>query len=84
MLARSPRPVHLLGEGIPYHAKFIPKDDSSVIVTSPEIWRPRAAVVAMLGAAMARQGQFVDPDHFTPTYIRRPEAEEKFEAKHRM
>src|SRR5438094_4413154 len=24
MLASSPRPVHLLGEGIPFHQKFIP------------------------------------------------------------
>ncbi|MEA2735656.1 MAG: tRNA threonylcarbamoyladenosine biosynthesis protein TsaB, partial [Humisphaera sp.] len=33
MLARAPRPVHLLGEGIPYHEKFIPRDDAGVIVT---------------------------------------------------
>jgi tRNA threonylcarbamoyladenosine biosynthesis protein TsaB len=82
MLARAPRPVHLLGEGIPYHEKFIPKHDADVIVTPPELWRPRASVVAQLGAAMARAGEFVDPDRFTPFYIRRPEAEEKYEARH--
>src|SRR5688500_13969911 len=27
MLARSPRPVHLVGEGTPYHRKFIPPYD---------------------------------------------------------
>jgi tRNA threonylcarbamoyladenosine biosynthesis protein TsaB len=84
MLARSPRPVHLLGEGIPYHEKFIPKDDASVIVTAPKMWRPRASVVARLGAAMARAGEFMDPDRFTPIYIRRPEAEEKYEARHQI
>jgi tRNA threonylcarbamoyladenosine biosynthesis protein TsaB len=80
MLQRSPRPVHLLGEGIPYHEKFIPKDDLGVIVTLPETWRARAAVVATIGQAMARRGEFADPDRLTPLYIRKPEAEEKWEA----
>ena len=80
MLHRAPRPVHLLGEGIPYHDKFIPKDDAGVSVTSPESWRARAAVVATIGQAMARRGEFADPDRLTPLYIRKPEAEEKWEA----
>ena len=56
MLERSPRPVHLLGEGIPYHEKFVPKDEQDVIVIPPELWRPRANVVARIGSAMARRG----------------------------
>jgi tRNA threonylcarbamoyladenosine biosynthesis protein TsaB len=80
VLSTSPRPVHLLGEGIPYHEKVIPKDDLSIIVTPPEFWRPRAAVVATLGQAMADRGEFTDPDKLTPIYIRRPEAEEKYDA----
>jgi tRNA threonylcarbamoyladenosine biosynthesis protein TsaB len=80
MLARSPRPVHLLGEGIPHHQKFIPADDASVIVTPAELWRARAAAVADEGARMARAGRFTDPDHLLPVYIRRPEAEEKYSA----
>lgn len=83
MLARAPRPVHLLGEGIPYHQKFIPADDRSVVVTPPECWRPQAAVVARLGRGMAVAGRFTDPDRFTPIYIRKPEAEEKWETLHR-
>jgi tRNA threonylcarbamoyladenosine biosynthesis protein TsaB len=79
MLQRAPRPVHLLGEGIPYHGKFIPKDDPDVIVTPPELWRARAAVVATIGQAMAKRGEFADPDRLTPLYIRKPEAEEKWE-----
>jgi tRNA threonylcarbamoyladenosine biosynthesis protein TsaB len=81
MLGRAPRPVHLLGEGLPYHEKFIPRDDARVIVTSSESWRPRARVVAEIGFRMARAGEFVDPDRFTPIYIRKPEAEEKWEAQ---
>jgi tRNA threonylcarbamoyladenosine biosynthesis protein TsaB len=77
MLAASPRPVHLLGEGIPYHRKFIP-DDATVILTPEASWRARAAVVAALGRAMASTHAFADPLTLTPLYIRRPEAEEKW------
>ena len=82
MLKRSPRPVHLLGEGIPYHREYIP-DEADVIVTDEKLWRPRASVVAKLGFEMARRGEFVDPDRLVPIYIRRPEAEEKWEARSR-
>ena len=71
----------LLGEGIPYHEKFIPKDDPGVLLTEPEAWQARASAVAELGARLAREGQFADPMRLTPIYIRRPEAEEKFEER---
>ena len=83
MLARSPRPVYLLGEGVPYHRSFIPADDPSVIVTPAESWRPRAAAVALEGRRLAAEGHFTDPDRLAPLYIRRPEAEEKWEQTHR-
>jgi tRNA threonylcarbamoyladenosine biosynthesis protein TsaB len=83
MLARSPRPVHLLGEGIPYHQKWIPRDDPGVIITPPDCWRARASAVTLLGAEMARRGQFADPWTLAPIYIRRPEAEEKLLAAER-
>lgn len=81
MLDRAPRPVHLLGEGIPFHEKFIPCGEAVVIVTPEKLWRPRASVVARIGGAMARRGEFGDPDRLTPIYIRKPEAEEKFDAQ---
>ena len=77
MLKRAPRPVHLLGEGIPYHEKFIPRQDANVLETAAELWRPRAAVVAMIGSMMR---EFTDPNRLTPIYIRKPEAEEKWDA----
>lgn len=77
MLGDSPRPVHLLGEGIPYHRKFIPSDPT-VIITPEETWRARAATVARLGLAMASNNDFADPMTLTPLYVRRPEAEEKW------
>ena len=79
LLARTPRPVWLLGEGIDVHRSSLPAD---VTVTPPERWRPRAGVVARLGVALAAAGRFVDPDRFVPTYLRKAEAEEKWDAEH--
>ncbi len=81
MIARSPRPVYLLGEGLPFHQKFIPANDEGIIVTPEESWRARAAAVAAIGMELATAGQFTDPDRFTPAYIRKPEAEEKWLAE---
>jgi tRNA threonylcarbamoyladenosine biosynthesis protein TsaB len=77
MLARSPRPVQLLGDGIPFHEKFIPKDDAGVVATGSDLWPARAAVVARIGMELAASGHFADPYRLTPIYIRLPEAEEK-------
>lgn len=79
VLARAPRPVHLIGEGIDYHRAAIPADDAGVIVADKALWRARAAAVAELAWPLARAGNFADPDRLTPVYIRRPEAEEKWE-----
>jgi len=81
MLVRSPRPVHLIGEGIPYHRAAIP-EDPQVIITDESTWRARAAVVAEIGSQLARADHFVDPQGLAPLYIRRPEAEEKWEQLH--
>jgi tRNA threonylcarbamoyladenosine biosynthesis protein TsaB len=76
---QSPKPVYLLGEGIPYHEKYIP-NRGDIFLTEESIWRARAAVVAKLGAEMAARGEFADPWKLTPIYIRLPEAEEKWRA----
>jgi tRNA threonylcarbamoyladenosine biosynthesis protein TsaB len=80
MLDRAARPVHLLGEGVPYHRQFIPADPQ-IVVCGESTWRARAGAVARLGIEMASRGEFADPFTLTPLYIRRPEAEEKFEAR---
>ncbi len=79
VLERAPRPVYLMGEGLPYH---LPGVMAGVIVAPADLWRPRAAVVARLGVALAAAGRFVDPDQLVPTYIRKAEAEEKWDAAH--
>jgi len=80
MIARSLRPVFLIGEGIPFHQKYLAAGDESVVVSAPEMWRARAGMLAKIGGKMARAGEFVDPYALTPIYIRIPEAQEKLEA----
>ncbi|HEV8378478.1 MAG TPA: tRNA (adenosine(37)-N6)-threonylcarbamoyltransferase complex dimerization subunit type 1 TsaB [Tepidisphaeraceae bacterium] len=81
MLERSPRPVHLIGEGIPFHEQYIPKVESQIVITPQNSWPARAGVLARLGSQLAREGKFVDPFLLEPIYIRPPEAQEKLEAK---
>ncbi len=78
MIERSPRPVHLIGEGIPYHEKFLPEDRTGIMITPQSGWNARAGIVAMLGVRLAAQDRFVPADQFAPAYIRIPEAEEKY------
>jgi tRNA threonylcarbamoyladenosine biosynthesis protein TsaB len=81
VLARTRRPVYLLGEGIPYHEQFIPKGDARVKIVDSAFWRPRAEVVGRLGWELGRAGRFVEAVGLTPIYIRKPEAEEKMEMR---
>jgi tRNA threonylcarbamoyladenosine biosynthesis protein TsaB len=78
ILARATRPVHLLGEGIPYHRELI-GEAPDVILTPPETWIGRAETVAKLGSQLALRDQFLDLAALVPLYIRRPEAEEKLD-----
>jgi tRNA threonylcarbamoyladenosine biosynthesis protein TsaB len=79
VLAAAPRPVHLIGEGIPFHEKFLPADTSGIVITTRDSWRARAAAVAELGVERERLGLFVAPDSLVPVYVRKPEAEEKWD-----
>jgi tRNA threonylcarbamoyladenosine biosynthesis protein TsaB len=77
MLARAQRPVHLIGQGIPFHRKFIADSETEIFLADESLWQPHAETVARLGWGMAINGQFIDPLKLSPIYIRRPEAEEK-------
>jgi tRNA threonylcarbamoyladenosine biosynthesis protein TsaB len=81
MLSRAHRPVWLLGEGIPYHQSMIPANDAAIHIASPDLWSGRAAAVARLGVQAAAEGRFTDPDQVLPIYLRKPEAEEKWEKR---
>ena len=78
ILSRARRPVHLLGEGIPFHRDAIP-NQADVIVTDPSSWIGHAEIVAALGHQLALDGKQIDPTALVPLYIRRPEAEEKLD-----
>ena len=76
VLARAPRPIHVLGEGLRFHP--LPTEPS-VIACPPERWEPAVIHVARLGMAMAEAGEFTSEDLLAPLYLRRSEAEEKWE-----
>lgn len=80
IIARSPRPLHLLGEGLPYHQQLIDQSDASVLMTSVSTWQAHASIVAKIGWKMARADHFADPTKLIPLYVRLPEAQEKFDA----
>jgi tRNA threonylcarbamoyladenosine biosynthesis protein TsaB len=79
MLARAGRPVHLLGEGIPYHRDAIP-EAADVIITPESCWTGHAQTVATLGHQLSLAGKQINPVNLVPLYIRLPEAEEKLAA----
>lgn len=81
-LQRAPRPIYLLGEGVAAQRNAIPQDPG--IVIAPEsTWAGRASVVASLGWEMAQRGEFTDADRLSPVYLRKPEAQEKYDAQRR-
>ena len=78
--ARCPRPLAVLGEGVPPHRPAI--DESGVFVLDPGLWPGRAENVARVGLELADAGQFTPPGDLVPLYIRRPDVEEKWEKRH--
>jgi tRNA threonylcarbamoyladenosine biosynthesis protein TsaB len=77
-LARSPRPVLLLGEGLSVHR---PPESPEILIAEDTLWVPTARNVAKLGSIMARAGQFTSPQGLLPLYLRQSEAEEKWESR---
>jgi tRNA threonylcarbamoyladenosine biosynthesis protein TsaB len=80
LLARTSRPLALLGEGVAYHRSALAAPE--VIALDEELNRPRAEVVLRLGWELACSGQFADVKTLVPIYLRRPEAEDLWNAWH--
>ena len=76
VVERSPRPLYLIGEGIPFHRATI-ADETGIVFTDESRWQANATTVARLGTKMATAGSFVDAFSLTPVYVRLAEAEEK-------
>jgi len=78
LLSRLGRPLWMTGEGIDYHQSAL--EEHEVTLVAREHWRPRASKVLTLGWTLAKAGRVVAYDDLTPTYVRIPEAEEKWRA----
>jgi tRNA A37 threonylcarbamoyladenosine modification protein TsaB len=74
--ADTEQPIWLLGEGLKYYTGLFKAPGIELL--DSRYWCPRAAKVHLLGYKMACEGQFADPIMLKPTYLRRPEAEEKW------
>ncbi|UCG33103.1 MAG: tRNA (adenosine(37)-N6)-threonylcarbamoyltransferase complex dimerization subunit type 1 TsaB [Phycisphaerales bacterium] len=80
LLARTPQPRWLTGEGLTYHAEAFRAADTPWV---PEEHRwPRAEEVHRLGWEMAAAGCYTDPERLLPIYVRIPEAEERWSLRH--
>jgi tRNA threonylcarbamoyladenosine biosynthesis protein TsaB len=72
-----PRPVLIFGDGVnPYKELFIRE---GIIIGDSALGIARAKVVARLGIKLYEGGQTSDPFQLQPLYLRRPEAEERWE-----
>ena len=70
-------PLWLLGEGLVFYKDAFLAD--GVRIMEKEYWSARAGGVYLIGRTLAKAGQFTDPANLVPFYLRRPEAEEKWE-----
>ena len=79
-LARCPRPLAVLGEGVPNHRQVIL--DSGATILDPSLWVARADNVVRVGMVLAEAGRYTRAGDLLPCYIRRPDPEEKWQRTH--
>ncbi len=75
-----PTPLAVLGEGIGFHRAAI--DATGARILDEPLWRPDARQVFALGLELAHGDAYTPGPDLLPLYIRRPEAEEKWEKLH--
>lgn len=81
-LGRCPHPVAVLGEGVPRHREAIAAAGAAVLPES--LWPGRAENVLAVGLELAAAGVFTPARELVPLYIRRPEMEERWEARQKQ
>jgi len=79
LLRQLTPPLWLVGEGIEYHQHALDRDD--LITVDRQYWPPRAENVHACGLRLAQQDKFTALQDLTPTYLRLPEAEERWQQK---
>ncbi len=82
ILARWPRNIQLLGEGLAYHRDAVGGAGLQSRVLAPETAIPRAAALYRLGRWRADRGEFTTREALLPLYLRKPEAQELWESRH--
>jgi tRNA threonylcarbamoyladenosine biosynthesis protein TsaB len=73
-------PATVLGAGVERHREVI-EQVAGITIAGSDYDFGRAEWVLTLGARLADQGQFITLDELIPIYIRKPDAEEKWEAR---
>ena len=81
LLSRLGRPLWVIGEGIDYHREGF-EGRADVIFVDRTLWLCRAECVLKLGTGLAREQRFTPCNELVPTYVRLPEAEEKWQLRH--
>ncbi|MBN2272632.1 MAG: tRNA (adenosine(37)-N6)-threonylcarbamoyltransferase complex dimerization subunit type 1 TsaB [Sedimentisphaerales bacterium] len=72
-------PIILLGDGLLYHKHKFQSPGAGIL--HEQYWSPQAANVHALGYQSAIAQHFADPLRLSPSYIRRPEAEVKWQQR---
>lgn len=81
VLARWPRNIQLLGEGITYHQEAIAVAGLESRVLPQATAVPRASALYRLGRWRAERGEIISREDLLPLYLRKPEAQENWEAR---
>lgn len=71
----------VIGEGVEQHREAVEK--AGLHILSEDLWRPRAESVFLLGCELATRGALTPTRELVPMYVRRPEAEERWEERNR-
>lgn len=79
-LETCPKPLAVLGEGIPQHRQAAAAPGITVLEES--LWPGRAANVWAIGRRLAEQGNFTTGGDLLPRYIRLPDVVEKWQQRH--
>jgi tRNA threonylcarbamoyladenosine biosynthesis protein TsaB len=79
LLTLLPRPSLIFGDGVPPYKALFSQD--GIIIGESGLGIARSRVVARLGIQLYEKGQTCDPFQLQPLYLRRTEAEEKWELK---
>ncbi|MFW6154405.1 MAG: tRNA (adenosine(37)-N6)-threonylcarbamoyltransferase complex dimerization subunit type 1 TsaB [Planctomycetota bacterium] len=75
LLASTPRPLHVTGEGLGYHAV----EGRGVIALEEALRLPTVGNTWAVGRRLAAEGRFTDPANLVPIYMGKPQAVRQWE-----